>query len=90
MFYFSLKARGHGGGWKGGGFAYPGTLLDGLRGQYSLAANATSLVRCEEEARGEQTDRGAGREGETQRMAMGPMAAGVSGAARRWPAGFEI
>ena len=50
VFYFSLKARGHGNGWKGGGFVYPGTLLDELRGQYSLATDATSLVPCMEEA----------------------------------------
>ena len=49
VFYFSLKARGHGNGWKGGGFVYPGTLLDKLRGQYSLATDATSLVPCVEE-----------------------------------------
>ena len=67
MFYFSLKARGHGDGWKGGGFVYPGTLLDGLRGQYSLAADATSLVRCEveTESRGERDEDGAIREGYT-------------------------
>jgi ectoine hydroxylase-related dioxygenase (phytanoyl-CoA dioxygenase family) len=48
VFYFSLKARGHGNGWKGGGFVYPGTLLDELRGQYSLATDATSLVPCQD------------------------------------------
>ena len=46
VFYFSLKARGHGNGWKGGGFIYPGTLLDELRGRYSLSSDTTSLVPC--------------------------------------------